>query len=116
MILGVVLLEQGLLLLEFDAGLGELLSQLLNIHRLDAKVTGHGQIRIIDIHGAGLWPLRLQLMLHRLKRNIYITLLRLQSHDLLRAQLLKGLKLTPKLVLVIFNLRRASLHSPALLD
>ena len=75
MILGVILLEQGLLLLQFDTGLGELLPQLLDIHRLNTEVTCHGQIRVIDIHRAGLWPLRLELMLDGLQGNIYITLL-----------------------------------------
>ena len=75
MILGVILLEQRFLLLQFDTGLGELLPQLLYIHRLNTEVTSHGQIRVIDIHRSCLWPLRLELMLDGLQGNIYITLL-----------------------------------------
>ena len=65
-ILGVILFEQSFMLLKFDTCLRELLPELFNINCLNAEVAGHSQIRILDIHGPSLGPLRLQLMFDRL--------------------------------------------------
>lgn len=79
-ILSVVLLELSLVLLKLNTGLGELLPELFDIESTHAEAAGQGQI---SVRVPSVWSLRVKLHLNGGKGRLYVTLLTLQSFDLL---------------------------------
>ena len=73
MVLGVVLLEERFLLLQFNTGLCKLLPQVFHINSLDAEVARHGQV--VFIWSPRRWPLRVKFHLDRRQSRLYIVLL-----------------------------------------